>query len=75
MLIFKRIFSGITTIFVISVLVFFMFQIIPGDPVLSQLGAEGIEDNPVLAEKFRKEFNLDDPVPIRYKNWIKSVKL
>ncbi len=72
MLIFKRIFSGITTIFVISVLVFFMFQIIPGDPVLSQLGAEGIEDNPVLAEKFRKEFNLDDPVPIRYKNWIKA---
>ena len=72
MSIFKRLFSGIITIFIISIVVFFMFQIIPGDPVLSQLGAEGIEDNPQLAEKFRQEFKLDDPVHIRYKNWVTS---
>lgn len=73
MSIFKRFISGIFTIFIISIVVFFMFQIIPGDPVLSQLGAEGIEDNPQLAEKFRQEFKLDDPVHVRYKNWVTGV--
>lgn len=72
MSIFKRFLSGVFTIFIISIVVFFMFQIIPGDPVLSQLGAEGIEDNPQLAAKFREEFRLDDPVHIRYKNWVSN---
>ena len=70
MSIIKRIFSGVLTVFVISIVVFFMFQIIPGDPVLSQLGAEEIDNNPKLAAKFREEFNLDEPVHKRYVNWI-----
>lgn len=72
MSIIKRLISGVFTIFILTVVVFIMFQIIPGNPVLSQLGADDIEDNPQLAERFRQEFRMDDPVYIRYVNWVKN---
>ncbi len=65
--------SGLVTICIISIVVFFMFQIIPGDPVLSKLGAEEIDQNPDLAEKLYKEFNLDKSVFERFKIWIKNL--
>ena len=72
MSIIKRLISSVFTVFILTLIVFIMFQIIPGNPVLSQLGAEGIEDNPVLAQKFKEEFRLDDPVHVRYVNWVKN---
>ncbi len=70
---FKKFTSGILTVLLIATLVFIMFQIIPGNPVLSKLGADQIEENPELAEKLYKEFELDKPVLLRYKNWMKGI--
>ncbi|MCL1996697.1 MAG: ABC transporter permease [Defluviitaleaceae bacterium] len=67
--IFKKIAISILTIFLISIFVFFMFQVIPGDPVLAQLGIDGIGDNPLLAENLREAFEMDVPVVQRYVNW------
>ena len=69
----KRIFSGLLTIWLISLIVFFMFQVIPGDPVLSRLGAEEIDQNPQLAQRMYEEFNLDKPVPERYVAWVSGI--
>lgn len=66
----RRIASSFLTVFAISVFVFFMFQVIPGDPVLSQLGIEGLADNPQTAERLREAFELDTPVVQRYINWV-----
>ncbi len=66
----KRVASSLITIVLICIIVFFMFQIIPGNPVLSQLGTEEMENNPELAEKLYKEFNLDKPVMERFKIWM-----
>ena len=69
----KRLLSGLLTIWLISVVVFFMFQVIPGDPVLSRLGAEEIDRNPQLAARLYEEFNLDQPVLQRYGLWIGGI--
>lgn len=69
----KKVFSGIFTILLIATIVFAMFQVIPGNPVLSKLGADQVEENPELAEKLYQEFQLDKPVLLRYKNWMLGI--
>ncbi len=55
------------TLFLVSLLIFFVFQIIPGDPVLSRLGQEA---DPALEALLREELGLDQPPMRRYINWV-----
>lgn len=73
MILLKRTLSGLLTILLISMLLFFMFQVIPGDPVLSRIGSEEIDNNPALAERLRREFKLDEPPINRYFDWLLGI--
>lgn len=66
----KRILYSILTLFLVSIIIFTIFQLVPGDPILSKLGEEADEN---LIEIYREEFGLDKPVVIRYFNWIKGL--
>lgn len=68
----KRIISAAVTIFSISIFLFILLQVVPGDPVLSKLGADEIDNNPELALKLREKFELDKPVTQRYINWLQN---
>lgn len=59
----------VVTLLAISVLVFFIFQCIPGDPVGTMLGTEY---TPERAEELRIELGLDQPLFIQYLQWIKN---
>ena len=63
----KKIFASIITIFLVSIIIFFIFQIIPGDPILSKLGEN---NDPALAAALRSEYGLDKPLVLRYFNWL-----
>lgn len=65
-----KIMSSFFTLFLVSLLVFFVFQIIPGDPVLSRLGPEA---DPALEALLRKELGLDKPPMARYLDWVVSL--
>lgn len=73
MYIIKKFTWSLATIFAISIFLFLMLQVIPSDPVLSNLGSETIEQNPELAQKLYEQFELDKPVHERYINWAKRV--
>ncbi len=53
-----------------SVLVFTLQQLLPGDPVLTMAGEE--RDPQVLAF-LREKYRLDDPIPIQYFAWLGQV--
>lgn len=59
----KRILYSILTLLLVSIIIFAIFQFIPGDPILSRLGEESDE---ALEQILRKEFDLDKPVLQRY---------
>lgn len=63
----KKILSCILTLFIVSLLVFVAFAIIPGDPALSRLGTSATEAS--LAA-MRHKMGLDRPLPIRYLTWL-----
>ena len=57
----------IITLFIVSLLAFLAFQIIPGDPTTELLGTEATEES---RQALRQELGLDRPVLVRYWDWL-----
>jgi peptide/nickel transport system permease protein len=66
----RRVLIAIPTLVIVSMLVFALQKLLPGDPVLSMAGEE--RDPQVLAY-LREKYRLDDPLPLQYFAWIGQV--
>lgn len=60
----KRIIHLVPVLFLVSVVVFSLIHLIPGDPVDVIMG-EGNND-PVIATALRRQMHLDEPMPVQY---------
>lgn len=65
-----RLLALIPILFGVSLLVFLMMALIPGDPAQAILGPYATEENLV---RLRAELALDQPLPTRYLTWISQV--
>lgn len=65
--IFKKLLSIVLTLFFVSVLIFLVFQIIPGNPAEIILGTEA---DPAQIHALERELGLDKPMFERYIDWI-----
>jgi peptide/nickel transport system permease protein len=63
----KRIAIGVATLFVASLVVFAVLEILPGDPAQLMLGMNATPD---AVEALREQMGLDQPVMLRYLDWI-----
>lgn len=63
----KKLVTLIITLFIVSLLAFLAFQVIPGDPTTKLLGTEA---TPEAVAALRAELGLDRPVPERYWSWL-----
>lgn len=63
----KKLCALIITLFIVSVLAFLAFQIIPGDPTTKMLGTEA---TPEAVGSLRGQLGLDRPILLRYWNWL-----
>ncbi|MFZ4201748.1 ABC transporter permease [Lysinibacillus sp. NPDC056220] len=70
MYIIRRIILLITTILLVSIITFGVFQILPGDPVRTMLGTEA---DPTQIENLRSELGLDRPLYEQYVDWMKGL--
>src|SRR5207247_11399112 len=66
----KRILQLIPTLFFVSILIFSLQQLLPGDPALVMAGEE--RDPDVIAQ-IRAQYHLDQPIPVQYVFWVKGV--
>ncbi len=66
----KRLIQLVPTIVIVSILIFGLQQLLPGDPALIMAGEE--KDPEVIAQ-IRAQYRLDQPVVIQYFYWIKGV--
>ena len=66
----KRLAAIISTLFVVSILVFILQHLLPGDPALALAGEES---DPVAVEALRKKLGLDQPLLVQYLSWIGNV--
>ncbi|KGT88972.1 ABC transporter permease [Pantoea sp. EABMAA-21] len=66
-LIVKRLLLAIPTLLLVSIMVFALQKLLPGDPVLAMAGEER---DPAVIAQLRAEYHLDDPIPTQYFSWI-----
>ena len=66
----KRIATAIVQIFVVTTIVFFALQMMPGDPVLLMLSRDGSAVDQEAYDALEAEPGLDQPVMTQYTNWL-----
>lgn len=66
----SRILSSIPVLFIVSIMVFMMLQLLPGDPATVILGQEA---TPEAIEEMREKLGLNKPLLEQYLNWISNV--
>jgi ABC-type dipeptide/oligopeptide/nickel transport system permease component len=67
----RRLASIVALAFGISVLVFLIIRLIPGDPALALLGTNA--GDPSLVVRLHQQLGLDEPLPVQYLHWIGGV--
>ena len=66
----RRIALIIPTLFFVSLLIFGLQQLLPGDPALAMAGEDR---DPAVVAFLREKYHLDQPLPVRYALWIEGV--
>ena len=66
----RRLALVLPTLFFVSVLVFGLQHLLPGDPALAMAGEDR---DPAVIAFLRQKYHLDEPFPVRYLLWVKSV--
>ena len=65
----KRLLVAIPTLFLVSVFVFLLQKLLPGDPILALAGEER---DPLILEAMREQYGFNDPLVVQYFRWITS---
>lgn len=69
-LILKRLAALVPLLFIVTILVWALLLLVPGDPAVSLAGETA---TPEQIESLRESLGLNDPVHIRYGNWLADV--
>ena len=70
----RRLVYAILTFFGITIATFTLVHSVPGDPItfyIARAGAHSIP--PEILEAIRREHHLDQPLPLQYLHWVRSV--
>jgi len=67
---FRRLLLAVPVLFGVSVLVFAVLHLAPGDPAAIMLGAQATKED---VERLRRDLGLDQPLVVQYLHWIGQV--
>jgi peptide/nickel transport system permease protein len=66
----QRLATIVPTLFFVSILIFGLQQLLPGDPAVALAGEER---DPEAIRFLRAKFHLDDPLPVQYWYWLSGL--
>jgi ABC-type dipeptide/oligopeptide/nickel transport system permease component len=69
----RRALAVVPVLILISIGIFLLVRLAPGDPVMMQLDPEVAGSDPTYVERRRAELGLDKPIPIQYFAWAGEV--
>ena len=64
----KRLATAVVTLFIAATLTFFIMNLVPGDPFLSEKAP-----SEEAREALRAKYGLDKPLPVQYMNYLKNL--
>ncbi len=69
----RRLLYAVLTFFGITLATFTLIHSVPGDPVSFFIGRAGLNTIPQeVLDNIRREFHLDEPLPVQYLWWVKG---
>jgi peptide/nickel transport system permease protein len=66
----RRLVIGVFTLFVLSLVVFLLLRLAPGDPTVFRCP---VGSPPECREAVREQMGLNDPLPVQYLSWLRDV--
>jgi len=66
----RRLAIAIPTLFLVSILVFSLLKLLPGDPAIALAGEER---DPTVIEFLRQKYSLDQPLYVQYGKWLAGI--
>ncbi len=69
----QRLLEALPTLLIVSMVVFALIRMAPGDPAMLRMGREAArEENKPKLEALRREMGLDRPIPVQYLLWLRD---
>ena len=65
----RRLISSVASALALTILIFLLIRMVPGDAVTMWIGQEG-SMTPEVQKTLRKMFGLSDPLPVQYLRWL-----
>src|SRR6266481_6007991 len=70
----RRALFALTTLVGVSVIIFVVLRVLPGDPLVAILGVEGIAKMmPADRVRIMHDLGLSDPLPVQYVHWLRDI--
>ncbi|CAH1201305.1 nickel ABC transporter permease [Paenibacillus sp. JJ-223] len=69
----RRLTQLVIVLFVLSIVVFVLMKLAPGDPVMSLLRADEMQATRAQAEALREELGFNRPLAVQYWSWMTNV--
>lgn len=66
----RRIFLSLFVLFGLSILIFLLARVVPGDPARMALGPRAPQE---VVDQYREEMHLNESIPVQYYYWIKGI--
>jgi peptide/nickel transport system permease protein len=70
----RRLAFGVLTVFGVSIIIFVVMRILPGDPLVAMFGMEGFTKlGPADRARIMQDLGLSDPLYMQYAHWMKDL--
>jgi peptide/nickel transport system permease protein len=70
----RRLLQMILVLFIVTIIVFFLIRLLPGDPIYMYLSQQDVEEiTQEQVDFFKHQLGLDRSLPIQYVNWVGNV--
>jgi peptide/nickel transport system permease protein len=70
----RRLAFGVLTILGVSIIIFVVMRILPGDPLVAMFGMEGFTKlGPADRARIMQDLGLSDPLYMQYAHWMKDL--
>jgi peptide/nickel transport system permease protein len=70
----RRLGFGVLTVFGVSIIIFVLMRILPGDPLVAIFGMEGFTKlSPEDRAHYMAELGLSAPIPVQYVRWLGDI--
>lgn len=69
----RRAVGMVGVLLIVTIMLFLLMSFVPGDPITARYGMDGSSLDAEQEAALRKEYGLDQPLPVQYVSWVRAL--